>query len=348
MPAALKLALTVLAINVAQALIFYALPRWSRLDVYFSVTVPPGFRDTADGRRILKIYRIHCVLHAIIGSILALAIAWFARAQFAIAGILWAFFGCRIAFQLARKRVKPYYAAPTTKRETTVSKRSNWLPGTPLFYLGPFLILAAAAFDIRIHWNDIPLTFPLHRGLNGAVDRWGTRTSPGAYFFVIVGIAICLALLLKIYWIWRSAPRVPLPWSLNNDADSAVRRRIFVLVLAQYGIAVIFSCVAGALPAAGFSAVAPIICLTILILTAALLTQPGIALQYEPQPSGEPTGDYTPDHCWKAGIFYFNREDPALLVERRFGLGYTLNFAHRTAWLISAAIAAVFAFLLTR
>jgi uncharacterized membrane protein len=52
-------------------------------------------------------------------------------------------------------------------------------------------------------------------------------------------------------------------------------------------------------------------------------------------------GDRTPDRCWKAGMFYFNPDDPALLVEKRFGIGYTINFGHRGAWLIVAAILAL-------
>jgi uncharacterized membrane protein len=31
------------------------------------------------------------------------------------------------------------------------------------------------------------------------------------------------------------------------------------------------------------------------------------------------------DSFWKAGIFYYNPSDPALLVRKRSGLGYTMN-----------------------
>ena len=43
-----------------------------------------------------------------------------------------------------------------------------------------------------------------------------------------------------------------------------------------------------------------------------------------------------PDDCWKYGVFYFNRDDPALFVPKRLGLnfGYTLNFANRWSWII--------------
>jgi uncharacterized membrane protein len=50
--------------------------------------------------------------------------------------------------------------------------------------------------------------------------------------------------------------------------------------------------------------------------------------------SALPVGDRTPDRYWKLGVFYFNPDDPAVLIEKRFGLGYSLNFARPTAWII--------------
>ncbi len=53
-----------------------------------------------------------------------------------------------------------------------------------------------------------------------------------------------------------------------------------------------------------------------------------------------PIGDRTPDQCWRAGMFYVNRTDPAVLVEKRFGIGYTLNFGRPAAWLLLGLILA--------
>jgi hypothetical protein len=47
-----------------------------------------------------------------------------------------------------------------------------------------------------------------------------------------------------------------------------------------------------------------------------------------------PVGDRTEDCHWKLGIFYFNPDDVAVIVEKRFGLGYTLNFARLATWTI--------------
>ena len=56
---------------------------------------------------------------------------------------------------------------------------------------------------------------------------------------------------------------------------------------------------------------------------------------------GNPTGDRTPDACWKWGLFYINPADPSIMIEKRFGIGYTLNFGNRWTWLMLGAVLAL-------
>ena len=51
--------------------------------------------------------------------------------------------------------------------------------------------------------------------------------------------------------------------------------------------------------------------------------------------------DRDDDRFWKAGLIYVNRDDPALVVGARFGVGWTLNLANPVAWLIVAGTTAV-------
>ncbi len=50
--------------------------------------------------------------------------------------------------------------------------------------------------------------------------------------------------------------------------------------------------------------------------------------------------DRDDDRFWKAGLLYVNRDDPALMVGARFGVGWTLNVGNPAAWLIIAGIVA--------
>ena len=53
--------------------------------------------------------------------------------------------------------------------------------------------------------------------------------------------------------------------------------------------------------------------------------------------------DRDDDRLWKAGLFYVNRDDPALVVGARFGVGWALNFGNPVAWLLIAGFAAAWA-----
>jgi uncharacterized membrane protein len=59
-------------------------------------------------------------------------------------------------------------------------------------------------------------------------------------------------------------------------------------------------------------------------------------------PGAAPTGDTTPEECWKFGFIYYNSDDPALLVEARAGrIGW--NFGNNWSWAVLVAFAAIFA-----
>jgi uncharacterized membrane protein len=48
-------------------------------------------------------------------------------------------------------------------------------------------------------------------------------------------------------------------------------------------------------------------------------------------------GQKPPDGAW-SGTFYSNPDDPALLVPKRYGIGYTLNFGNPWSWVVLALI----------
>jgi uncharacterized membrane protein len=44
--------------------------------------------------------------------------------------------------------------------------------------------------------------------------------------------------------------------------------------------------------------------------------------------------DVDDDKYWKAGVFYMNKNDPSILVEKRFGIGWTINFGNPIGYII--------------
>jgi uncharacterized membrane protein len=64
------------------------------------------------------------------------------------------------------------------------------------------------------------------------------------------------------------------------------------------------------------------------------------ALVYTIKKAREPRAplDPTPNECWKGGIIYYNPDDAALFVQRRDGIGMTVNLANRWGWVMYAGI----------
>jgi uncharacterized membrane protein len=52
------------------------------------------------------------------------------------------------------------------------------------------------------------------------------------------------------------------------------------------------------------------------------------------------------DEHWRWGLFYSNAADPALFIQARTGLGYTLNFGKVLAWPLAAAVFGYLVFLM--
>ncbi|AXI08406.1 hypothetical protein CUC15_05435 [Oceanobacillus zhaokaii] len=48
--------------------------------------------------------------------------------------------------------------------------------------------------------------------------------------------------------------------------------------------------------------------------------------------------DRDDDKYWKLGQFYYNKNDPAFMLEKRFGVGWTINHARPLAWIIILVI----------
>jgi uncharacterized membrane protein len=116
--------------------------------------------------------------------------------------------------------------------------------------------------------------------------------------------------------------------------DFAREMGVFLLSL-EFFLAVIFSFV-GLLPLIGNRdpGILPILIATLAMLVALIFAMSRLARHHarlHAEDGASPAGGTTPNH-WKFGVFYANRDDAALFVPKRFGIGYTLNFGQSSAW----------------
>jgi uncharacterized membrane protein len=317
---------------------FWMLPQWTRPGIYFGVTVSPDFRRTPEAQRLLQRYRLEAMIHVVIAFAMILASALPRYRFFAILGALWLAVGPVTAFVEAHKRVQRHAVQAVTVREAVLEPRSTRPPGGWVAQVGPFAILLATGVFLHFRWDEIPARFAVHWGIDGQPNGWSSRTPMGVYGPLLLGAMISLCMWLTANTLLRSARIIDRARPILVLHDFAHRVGLFLLFI-EFFLAAVFSCV-GLLPLTGAM---PVMIATILMLPAVFvlilwLNKGRAHIQRSDETSPEAAGDGTPDECWKFGMLYFNPDDAALWVEKRAGIGYTMNFAHVSAWVIMALI----------
>ena len=332
------IAITIGGIAVLCALALWFMPDLTRRDLYFGVTVAPGFRDEPGSKSILRRYRIELTFVSALALVVFVTGVTYFGVGFVSAGLFIQLGASFIPFYRARQRVLPYAVPPTMVREAELDDYSRIIPSGWIVALGPFILLAASAGYLWIHPTTAGTHFTSH--WRGEQSTGSSFQSLSIYLLSIGGLLAGLTLILYglAHWVrpvHASGPR--------RARELKFRRTVSTILIAnEYYIALQTSWIVLVphrhdLTAVGLIPFAFVFAL-VAIIVLARLGQGGSRMPVadETQLAGStvPVGDRTPDRYWKLGIFYFNRDDPAVLMEKRFGLGYSLNFARSTAWII--------------
>jgi len=251
------------------------------------------------------------------------------------AGPLLQTLGAVIAFARGRNRTRPYAQHPAGARAASLDAASEHLPGGTAGIVVPYAILAAAAILLHANWQRLPSRFPVHWGINGNPDQWAERTWRSVDGPLLAGFLVIALLQLMGYMIVTASPRA----RMAETADWTARFRranLRMIVAMGWTLAALFAVLAlNPYLSRGDSLIIPAwLMVGAMLAVTAVFIWPIIRISQEPG-SGS---DGTPDECWKLGQIYYNPNDPALMVEKRFGVGYTINFGNRASWLLVALL----------
>ncbi len=243
---------------------------------------------------------------------------------------------------------------PPRGRQPAVS----WLWAAP----AAAVVLATALVGI-LRYGSLPARIPIHFSAAGAPNSFAGKSLGSAFFLVLTQI-ILTGLLVGLLRLAVQHGEQGLDPS--DPAGAAPRRQTFqrrigvgtltlatgvdlTLMLAAFmtwGL-VKFSNGSGVL-----LLLPTLVGATVLVVLAVGGSQPGARLHPgHPRGGGTPVVPRSDDRHWHRGAFYANRGDPAIVVPKRLGVGWTVNFGHPVSWILLVAIVglvALPAFLLGR
>jgi uncharacterized membrane protein len=328
------------------------LPSMTRRDLLFGVTVAHNARDTAAGKAIIRRYRIGVLLVASVQAI-ALALLWLLApphfwsslwiAVIPLALVLIPDIPYLLAWRSSRALAlaQPPEVTPSPSAELRPRHYADYVP--LIWEALPLALIALTASYLAITYAAAPAVIPTHFDAAGNPNAFSTK-SIGSYFF-LVWTQIFLYLLITFLSVLTVGAKAQ-----PTAADETFRRRMMRYL---FGIKTLMIAMMGVLAYAvaqsalnGYSNTNWILWVVIGVLVVVLGS--AIWLGISTGQGGSRLGgnsaegtDRMDDRYWKLGGIYANPNDPSIFVERRFGLGWTINVGNPRAVLVMLFILAL-------
>ncbi len=274
-----------------------------------------------------------------------------------------------------------YY--PFHKQAKTMKQQQNWRPdprvkvdlssvlakqklkGLPWgWYLASGLVLVGMVVYIACRYPDIPDRFPTHWDIHMQPDEYADKSLLTVFTMPIIGLMTASVFALGNIAVYKMKLQV----STQNPALSFAQHRLYRRLLSHYlGLITLATVLGTALmtpttvglaqmrPAPFYIGLVVYLLLTIVPIVVIYLKagQSGSKLKPAIQPEDETTpapgarvSGQDDDRFWILGLFYYNKQDPSLFVEDRFGLNVGLNYARPAAkvfvLLMAAALVATY------
>lgn len=203
------------------------------------------------------------------------------------------------------------------------------------------IVLITLAIGLALY-PSVPDMVPTHFDFAGNVNQW-TPKGPALIAFPLLFEVFMAACFIFSHWMAiRSKKDVdPARPAISAYAYGAFARAECILLLvggsvltAVLGIVMILMMaeILSMLVTIALIIVATLILVGATIAISVVYGQSGSRLVKRLEENGDIITDN--DEHWKAGVFYWNKDDASLILPKRFGVGWTMNWARPAAWLI--------------
>lgn len=336
------------------AVMMILMPSITRATLPLGVSIPQQRIDEPVVREAVKRYRWSVGIAFAASAVVTLVLAGVSAVAAVIVPVLLqlvlsigAYSVCRRSIQQAKVDGHWYQDVPVrlsgtiTATPTRVSTPIGW------YLAGAVLLAAVAAWGVSIY-DSLPDTVTTHWNAAGVADGF----APKSVWSVFGPLLIGLAMVAFLFSIARLTSRIP----MRRVADYSAEQQLAMQDLMQQMVGQIALALAALLGAisllswfapndVGLNLAVTLIGLVLLFAAIAVflvrqrkvVNQVRVAVRSSAASREEagtpstaaPRAD-TPDddRYWKGGMFYLNRNDPALWVPKRFGVGWTVNLGH--------------------
>jgi uncharacterized membrane protein len=223
-------------------------------------------------------------------------------------------------------------------------------------YLLPIIITAGVIGYTILRYDLLPQQIPTHWGINGKADAF-TEKTPMTAILMPLTFLIMQFMFLSIQ---VGTKKSGIKLSATHTSASRVRQLTlrkyssWFMFLVSFLLTGMFSffqlnTIHPDLFNGKIMMATPIIFLVVVLAgTIAFAVKVGRTDKLHIDEPEKGITDFDEDSNWIGGLLYFNRNDPSIFVEKRFGVGWTINFSNPIGYLIifvPLAIIFIFSFM---
>lgn len=240
------------------------------------------------------------------------------------------------------KNHKNWKVSKTSKIVIDTEFRKRKLSINPLWFLLYVAILIITIIIPIIMYDKLPDKLPIHFNSAGVADKWRSKDTaimiaPISQLFLLIVIYIVNKVIIKAKQdITGLAPER----RIEQNMIFRYRMSLFtffsglgielIMLLMQLSAVELIS-------NSLFIMILPlIITVTIIIGMVVVIISTGQSGWKIDDNKNEEDDIITKDDdkYWKLGSFYYNPNDPAIFIEKRYGIGWTCNFARPLSWIV--------------
>lgn len=225
---------------------------------------------------------------------------------------------------------------------------ANQSGAVPLSWTVVFWFIVLLTIGVSVFWYpNIPGQIPMNYDLAGNPYTYSVKSPGTVAFMPLTMIFVGVVFTFVLVTIRHSRTMI----AVDNPVESLYRSGVFryrwSIFLILMGCAIMMLLMLIQFSIIGLVPVRLMIWATFIILAAILggsvfmvahLGQGGSRLKYKNHKDSEAINYYDDDRFWLLGLIYFNRNDSAIFVEKRFGVGWTCNMGHPLTWLMIVLI----------
>lgn len=204
----------------------------------------------------------------------------------------------------------------------------------------PLGIALATLVLTFVFYDQMPDQIPMHYDLNGHVNRWAEKSYRTVMLFPVIQLFLTALFLFVNTIIAKSKQQIDADQPEKSARQNQIFRRRWSGFTFFSGTLVVLMFSFAQLSL--FIKLNPMIQMLVLIVLVGCIVMGALILSFTTGQGGSrvktgktksgETINRDDDQHWKLGQFYYNPDDPAIWVEKRFGIGWTVNFAHPAGW----------------